>query len=61
MSITREVAVFVEDLIGIEDQADGKSPFGDIWQAFATGQSRAMDSSTRLTIHEWCRVATRSS
>jgi hypothetical protein len=31
----REVAPFVEDLIVIEDQAVGKSPFWDIWQAFA--------------------------
>jgi hypothetical protein len=31
----REVARFVEDLIVIENQAGGKSPFWDIWQAFA--------------------------
>jgi hypothetical protein len=31
----REVARFIKDLIRIEDQADGKSPFWDIWQAFA--------------------------
>lgn len=30
----RELARFVEDLIVIEDQTDGKSPFWDIWQAF---------------------------
>jgi hypothetical protein len=31
----REVARFVEDLIVIEDQTDGRSPFWDIWQVFA--------------------------
>jgi len=31
----REVARFVEDLVEIEDQADGDSPFWDIWLAFA--------------------------
>lgn len=31
----REVTRFVEDLIVIEDQTDGKSPFWDIWQVVA--------------------------
>ena len=30
-----EVARFVEDLVVIEDQVEGDSPFWDIWQAFA--------------------------
>jgi len=31
----REVTLFVTDLVVIEDQVEGDSPFWDIWQAFA--------------------------